>query len=171
MPRGPHRQFTSGLLAFFQASQDVPHCDYFKVICFLIIESIRTNFTLEKAADKRPSFLNSANGVIWKRQPWPVLGQALRVRTVVQSLGLVVRTTLSLSTVTGCSRIFARGCLEPLAGHPPRSRRTDGQVTLPWVSRLRTAPLGLYWMGHASLTPLILCLFVKGQNMRLPNKI
>lgn len=49
LPRGPHRQFTSGLLAFFQASQDVPHCDYFKVVCFLIIENIRTNFTLEKA--------------------------------------------------------------------------------------------------------------------------
>lgn len=97
---------------------------------------------------------------------------------VVQSLGPTVRMAFVTKHhhVTGCYWIFVWGTHWLTRGTPTPGQRWGGVGLLFLGSpeaplRLQSAALGLRWLGHASSTALILCLFVKGQNMRLPNKI
>ena len=97
------------------------------------------------------------------------------------SLGLIVRTAYIISTFPHCCQLSL--CGDAWLDMDPGVGMVVGQAPSGWAyysfltsfqrhpRACRPVPLGLYQMGHASLAALILCLHVKGQNMRLPNKI
>lgn len=183
------RRFTSG---FLPSSRPKRLCllMFQNRYIFLIIESIRKNFSLEKAGRQQTIFTESYKW--WDleegspSQSWvrPVGSEEIdRWSCVVLGPSLVVRTAWSTKAPSEATAELWDGMLAFTDSYLPRHGDGDGSGSTGggYYTSLTSfqshpciccsGPLGLCWMGHASLEALILCLFVKGQNVRLPNKI
>lgn len=126
---------------------------------------------------------NPVEDRIWKVGALARLRSGLRVHKrltgevgVVKNWGRMVRTTL---ITEHHHRLLVNLCVGVLAAHglDGDGSGSAGLGRLLFLGPpgsslgLQSSAPGLCWMGHASWAALILCLLVKGQNMRLPNKI